>query len=436
MISSSKDYPYVNRLFLASFAGYVFIWYLQIGERIKPLGLIRFEHIYAVFLTIVAVFFIREKRFGSPLSVYIVAYIIALLIQIPFSYDPDISVLVFYDRIIKFSFMAFFIIVLVRSPTGLRYFLIAFLLACMKIGEEGLIGQITGGMVWQNQGVMRLHGVTSLYEHPNSLSGNAIGTIPFIYFLFPIAPILVKAALLVQSIFAVNIIMFSASRTGYVAVIAFILLNIKRNKAKMKIILSTILIILIFAQLAPVQYIERFQSIFTGQEAQGHSSQTRTQIIKDAWVIFLDHPLGVGIAAFPKIRRDTFGRSQDTHNLYLEVATNLGVQGFIAFFMFVIKMLMTIKTLINEFSRQIDMLKDKSEKSDIISHIKDLQLMKATSEAVYVFIILRLVLGFFGMDLYEIYWWFAFGLTVSLWNMKSYALEKTKKLQDLLVVEP
>jgi putative inorganic carbon (hco3(-)) transporter len=433
MISNSEDYPYVNRLFLAFFAGYVFIWYLQIGERIKPLGSIRFELIYALSLTVVALFFIKEKRFDSPLSGYIIAYIIALLIQIPFSYNYDASVFVFYNRIIKFSFMAFFIIVFVKSPTGLRYFLIAFMLACMKIGEEGLVGKITGGMMWENQGVMRLHGVTSLYAHPNSLAGNAIGTLPFIYYLFPVTPVIIKAALLVQSFFAGNIILFTGSRTGYIAFIAFFLVIIAKGKRKMKKVFLIILIAFICVPFLPAQYIERFTSTFTGQEKEWHSSETRKQILKDAWVIFLDHPLGIGVGAFPKIRWDTFGRFQDTHNLYLEVATNLGVQGFIIFFLFVLKMLKTLNSLKDEFSRQIDMLKNNNKDLKILSHVKDLQLMKATSEAVFVFILLRLALGLFGMDLYEVYWWFALGITVSLWNMNRYAYEKTVHLNHSMV---
>jgi putative inorganic carbon (hco3(-)) transporter len=427
MITRSEDYPYVSKLALILFAGYVITWYLQIGERIRPLGSIRFELIYALFLTCVAVS-ISGKKFDSPLSGYLIAYFFALLIQIPLSYDPETSILIFYNRIIKFSFLAFFIIVFVRSPTGLRYFLGAFFLACMKIGQEGLIGRITGGMIWESQGVMRLHGTTSLYAHPNSLSGNAIGTLPFILYLFAISPIFIKVALLLQSMFAANIILYTASRTGYVAILAFLLFLIGKNRANFRKMILIFIIAFICIQFLPEQYIGRFQSIFTGHEAEGHSSQTRIQILKDAVYILLTHPLGVGVAAFPKIRMDTFGRFQDTHNLYLEVATNLGIQGFIIFFLFVIKMLKLLKDLKNDFSQQITSLinaENKDQDTLIKSHIKDLKLMKATSESVYLFIILRLILGIFGMDLYEIYWWFAFGLTVSLWNMSKYAAEKT-----------
>ena len=64
----------------------------------------------------------------------------------------------------------------------------------------------------------------------------------------------------------------------------------------------------------------------------------------------------------------------------------------------------------------------------IKDHIGDLDLMKACCRAVYLFIIARLALGIFGMDLYEIYWWFSAGLTVALFNMNKYTEIKTKKL--------
>ena len=33
------------------------------------------------------------------------------------------------------------------------------------------------------------------------------------------------------------------------------------------------------------------------------------------------------------------------------------------------------------------------------------------------FIFIRLVMGFFGMDLYEVYWWFSAGLAIVLSNL-------------------
>jgi putative inorganic carbon (hco3(-)) transporter len=48
---------------------------------------------------------------------------------------------------------------------------------------------------------------------------------------------------------------------------------------------------------------------------------------------------------------------------------------------------------------------------------KDLQLIDATAVATSAFLVIRLVIGMFGMDLYEICWWFAIGTTFALYYM-------------------
>ena len=422
------QYPEISKPFLLIFCGYVIIWYLQIGGRIGVLGAIRFEFIYALILTYIALFLVRNIEISSPLNGYLVAYFIVLLIQVPLSQDFATSWTVFLNRIIKFAFMAFFIVAFVRSPQGLRYFLGAFLLACMKIGQEGYIGKITGSMIWENQGVMRLHGTTSLYAHPNSLSGNALGSLPFIYYLFPLSNLILKGVFLILALFAGIIILYTGSRTGYVGFLVFILMVILKSKNKTKMILVVMLISVIGLAFIPEQYAGRFVSIFTQTEVEGHSSEKRIEIIKDAWPIFFENPFGIGISAFPKVRMEKFGRFQDTHNLYLEVLTNLGIQGFIVFFLFVYKMLKTLKYLEDDLYRQIGSLTPRSENLVIAKHVKDLQIMHATSQGVYVFIVIRLALGLFGMDLYEIYWWFAFGLTIALWNINKISVARTNEL--------
>ena len=47
-------------------------------------------------------------------------------------------------------------------------------------------------------------------------------------------------------------------------------------------------------------------------------------------------------------------------------------------------------------------------------HLHELSYLRATAQAGAGFIVVRLVLGLFGMDYYEIYWWFAAGLVFVL----------------------
>jgi putative inorganic carbon (HCO3(-)) transporter len=120
------------------------------------------------------------------------------------------------------------------------------------------------------------------------------------------------------------------------------------------------------------------------------------------------------------------------------VATNLGVQGLIVFLFFVLKMMSSLNNgirSVKEQKRKIQQILDDVGKGtpyfiNAQKHKKDLDLIEATSRAVILFLIVRLALGVFGMDLYEIYWWFSLGLVVSLYNILKWSKIKTEKISS------
>lgn len=414
--SVTVEYPQISKSLLLLFCGYVVIWYLQIGYRMPSLGAIRFEFIYAAILTAIALFYTPKIDTKCPLLPYVLLYFLVIVIQIPFSHDFDTTWNVFVDRIIKFAFMAFFIISFVRSPSHLKYFIGAFLLACLKMGQEGLLGRITGAMIWENQGIMRLHGTTPLYMHPNSFSGMALGTLPFVFFLWPISNKYIRCALVTITILSFNIIIYTGSRTGYVGLFVFLFYIALTSKNKKKILIMYSLLFIITIPLIPADYIGRFDSIITEKDKEGDSIGARKEILEDAWQIFQKYPFGIGVSAFPKVRMEEFGRFQDTHNLYLEIATNLGIQGFIIVSLLIYKILTTLKQAKNSARESIDLI-IKSGNSHFKDIAEDLKFIEAVASATIAFIIIRLALGLFGMDLYEIYWWFAIGITFSTYSM-------------------
>jgi O-antigen ligase len=314
--------------------------------------------------------------------------------------------------------MSFFIVSFVRSPKHLKFFLAAFLLACLKMGQEGLIGRITGNLIWENQEVMRLHGSTPNYEHPNSFAGMALGTLPFIYYLWPLGNKYIKLLLMILGFLSLNIVIYTGSRTGYIGIFAFIGYIFALSNNKKKFLARFLLFSILAFPLVPSQYIERFNSIFADKEHEGGSTRARKEILEDAMQIFSAHPFGVGVSAFPKIRIETFGRSQDTHNLYLEIATNLGIQGLIVVCLLIFKLLITLHKIKLVAAELIaELCNNFKQHSNII--LDDLRLIEAVALATSAFVVIRLVLGLFGMDLYEIYWWFAIGVTLSLYSIIS-----------------
>lgn len=430
-------YPKFKPLIAALFFVYIGAHLLQAGIRSGFLGSIRFEFLVGTSLLALALAYKTPIKYPKqPISGYLVFFLICMAIQVPLSVDVQHSWNIFVDRVLKFSAMAIFIAKFVDNPRMLLVFLAAFLLSCFKMGQEGLLGQITGSLVWQNQGVMRLHGATPNYRHPNSFAGMAIGTLPFIYYLFPLCNKYLKMFLLALFAFAINIVVFSGSRTAYVAMMAFLGYVFYRSQYKLKASLVMVLVLIGAVVYMPDQYVARFESIFTGEEAEGDSDGKRLEILADAVEILADNPLGVGVAAFPIVRKQVFGRTQDTHNLYFEVATNLGIQGLIAFLLLItaiMKVLADNRQSLQKQLEKIDRIKVEkdSERDELVTaHKRNLELFIAVSKAITLYLIIRLVLGVFGMDMYEIYWWIVIGFVFALSKLVYISQSQTKALLE------
>jgi hypothetical protein len=409
-LGKSRSYARQESKFLVvATCVFIFSWYLQLGTRVDILGAIRFEFLLGTFLIICAVIkLLNERRAATPLKKPIALFFGILIFYTAFSYDQSQSWDTFYERVVKFSMLALFFTAFIRTEWALKMAIGAFLLAMMKLGQEGFIGWLTGGMVWQNQGIPRLHGQQGgLYGHPNSFSGMAVGCLPFIYYLFPVVNKIQKLALVGLLIGCVVIIIFTGSRTGYVATVLLALYFWWQREAtgKLKLLALAAIAAPIVLYLLPEDYIGRFESIFNPEQAEGGSTAARILIMKHSVEVFLSHPWGVGVSAFPSVRMEMFGKSQDTHNLYLELLTNLSLVGVIAFGYFVALIIRTNRGIESIIAASTTISDDRS------------RLLIALSRAVVAFIFARLFLGLFGMDTYEIYWWFAAGVTMSLWRI-------------------
>jgi len=435
---SKPEYPEFKPFLALIFFGYICAFFLQIGSRIDIFRTVRLEFSLALVLLIVAFTYnSRIKYPPSKIAGLIGVYLFFVVIQIPLSMDVSYSYDMFVDRFLKFSVMAIFIAKFVDNPKMVLVFLAGYLLSCFKMGEEGFVGNITGSMVWQNQGVMRLHGSTRMYAHPNSFAGMALGTMPFIYYLYPLYGKHIKIFLLIMLVFAINIVIFSASRTGYVGFFMLAMFVFWHSQYKNRFILITILAAIPAIMFMPEQYVGRFSSIFTGKEAEGRSTEARLTIIQNALAVFAKHPLGVGVAAFPVARERYYGLRQDTHNLYLEVATNLGIQGLIVFLLLFWAVAKGYSRLRSKLHLQIEAMQSLPDppegeaRTELQQHKKNLKLYLAVCCAVYMYLMLRLVLGIFGHDLYEIYWWIVLGFLFSLQKLNFIAEKITANYQQM-----
>lgn len=447
-VKSDTDYGRSPAWAAFLFCGYVLFFYLQGGYRIPALGAIRAELILGSVLGAVALTVLLQRRqqpalASTSIPKWIFGLLVIAVLMTVMSEAPNISVPVLTDRVLKFVLMAVFITAFVDSPSRLRWFLFAYLLSFFKMMQEGILGLFTGSLVWENQGTPRLHGATPNYEHPNSFSGTQLGTLPILLNLLPVVSKWWKVIVAAQALGAIAIVVTTGSRTGYVALLLWAGMAIWKSKSRVRAIFLALLAVTAALPLIPQDYYERFETIFTQQDAEGQSINMRKEILSDAWKIFSASPLGVGVGAFIDVRTRTFGRTQPTHNLYLEVACDMGVQGLILFLGFLICMLFHARRIANELDKQISQLPGPSHPLNLTaarrtamdSHLSDLTLMRAAARGVYGFLIIRMGLGLFGHDFYEIYWWFAAGLLMALSNMLPVASRRTAEYAELSPVE-
>jgi putative inorganic carbon (hco3(-)) transporter len=432
VVRKAADYiepPLPLFLLFLVYVGYI---YLQIGYRIPALGAMRLELVLGAILGPVAVvrFASSPVKGGGNVLGWTIALLLAMGIMVPLSQFPGESWNVFLNRGLKFAAYGLCIAAFVTSPRTLRWFIAVFLLCFLKMGQEGFFGTLDGSMIWQEQEIPRLRGPTPSYNHPNSFSGTQLGTLPFIFYIFPLLPWYLRAVLAVQALFCGNVILRTGSRTGYLGLIMAILTIIYQARSRVKAVLIVAAIAVIALPLVPSDYTARFTSIFTDKSEAGQDTSVgqRKEILADAIKIFEDHPFGIGVGAFPLMRTKVFGRAQDTHNLYLEIATNIGVQGFLVFTGFVLILAVASRRVQKRLSEQIAALEPLREREEVAAHVADLRFILACARATLVFLMIRLALGGFGMDLYEIYWWFMSGLMIALIRLEAAAAAKTDRL--------
>ena len=420
---------------------FTIIWWLEIGKRIDFLGKIRIEFLIGSILVSIAAVRINQGliRIFNPISKAIFGYLGILLFSLPFSVDMTISWDIYFNRVVKFSMMAFFMMVFIRNVFQLKLFFVSSFIAFFKVGQEAFYGKISGNMVWQSQGVMRLHGTQeTMFGHPNSLSGKFVGLFPFIWYFFPVIDRKWKILLSILIIFLINILIFTASRMGYISFLLALLFISLDSKRKIKSITLLIAIFCFSAVIVPEQYQERFLSSFTGEDKEGGSSRARKDLFFDSLQVFSENPFGVGINGFIVVQKRHGRNAQDTHNLYTQILSETGIQGFIAFCWLITVIfkqnklckneLISIKAKI-EYQLQSGVKLD-SYQVDIESFRNDVIVLSAICKAIQFFLIIRLVLGVFGHDLYEIYWWIAAGTVMAMHSCIRNIIQDFEKLSS------
>ncbi|MBN1493546.1 MAG: O-antigen ligase family protein [Candidatus Omnitrophica bacterium] len=389
---------------------YLIIFYIQPGSRIRSLGTLRIELVIGGLLLLIlfaqrGTKIFRKTKLNKAIALFFVSVCLSMGGAL-WTHTASHSIEVFIGML-KFFSIYIMIVATVDSEKKLKKFMIVYLGCIFILFTEPFLLSLQGMNFEYKQGVSHLFGVGQ-FAHYNSLGGITASNLSFMiqWFLFT-KNILFKILLLLFSAIGIRVIILTGSRTAYVGALVLALLAIFFGKYRIRnLIIVSVLGIIIYSFM-PDQYRDRFISIkqsvdVVEGEKINDSMYTRWQIIKDAWGVFLKYPIvGCGLDSFYQLRGKIYGRWQQSHNLYLQILTNLGIFGMVAF-LYLLRTL--FQYIVYTKNRLIMVGRHKSFTWHVLIGCQ-------------MFIIMRLAVGMFGHDLFENYWWLISGIVMACYSI-------------------
>ncbi len=426
------------------FIFYTVSLYTALGTRLSVLAAIRHELLVGLFLIGASAWILSNKpinlRYASPLLGSVVFFFFVLLMAVPFAYDPNLAWETFFEHVVKTSMFALFIATMVRTPRHVMLFTGFFLFSLFWLYQESVRGLITGDLYWYNQGIQRLHGSVNLYRNPNSLSAISVASLPFLQHLWPVARTRKhKILILVTGVLAIICIIFSGSRAGYLSTIILAGGWWLTSKNKLQILALGVVALVAVLAFFPDQYVGRFNTI--GEQQEGDASRAeRVQLMKDAYEVFKEHPMGVGLDCFILVNGPKTGRYLRAHNLWLQVASDLGILGVVGFLALVLSLFYVMRRLLKEADKLKLRLRAIYKASDQGPPMRkrareiweDLALMQGVTKAFQLYLVFLLFNGMFAHIMYKPAWWLLVGAMLGLNNAMQYSGQQIQALGRLV----
>ncbi|MDQ7837663.1 MAG: O-antigen ligase family protein [Thermodesulfobacteriota bacterium] len=339
---------------------------------------------------------------------YVLGLLMLGIITIPTSVWPGHSLDFLIGSYLKTLVFFFLMTRVLRQVKDLRKMVWAFMVSIFLIGLMSINAEIT-----------HYHAVTGMYD-PNDIALVMVCSLPFVIYFFKNTHGLGKIFLAICFVLIVMTIIMSASRGGFVGLVAtggyFFLKSRKNMKAQLLVV--AILVLIMFIHFAPDTYWDRISTIWNPQTECDETGGGRTEIWKKGLKIFLTHPiLGVGIDNFTTaygISLGTPGKWSAVHNSFLQIVVELGIVGLILF------VFLTFGTVL-KMRRLQKIWKDEKGFKDFIW----------LSHAIEVGMSGYIVSGFFLSQAYFDYLYFMLGLSVAMQKVAMHnilTLERTPVL--------
>jgi O-antigen ligase len=284
------------------------------------------------------------KSLGTPRGIALMFLVVWMVISVPFSVYPRQSFIFLTEHLWKLLVSLCIILAYGYTKESLDKMIWAFILA---VGIFGVIA-------FTNSATGRFSVVTAYDPNENALL--FVLAVPLVFWKMAALRGLKKIIMGCLLGLLVLGIVETQSRGGFLGLVAVTLVSLYQYKRATNIRIINVKIVAIVALVAGVlyfaggeQYTKRITTIFDSQSNYNYTEESgRLTIWRQGFELMLDNPfLGVGIDAFESALGRAFrmdeGKWQAAHNSFLQVGTELGFPGFIAFCFIIVSTMVQLK---------------------------------------------------------------------------------------------
>lgn len=278
---------------------------------------------------------------------YAIAFVGCAILSIPLGFWPGGSVEVFFDLLGKSLVVFILIASVVDTPRRLKI-LIGSMIGFGTVAAVYAVIQYRTGML--DPTGQRIAGFQSpLATNPNDLAltlnillGLGLGLLPVVHRRHRRMLLMAAIGFLLAGIVA------SFSRGGFVTLgvvgIAWAVQAVRTRGIKAIGIL--LLVALVFAVVAPPEYVNRLATIFDAEADESGSASERWEVMATALGYIAERPLfGMGLGNSRHVTVVRGGLDREAHNAYLKAGAELGVVGLAVYVLFVLSAYTAARTV-------------------------------------------------------------------------------------------
>ena len=299
----------------------------------------------------------HENFFPRSPEVHLLALFIFLCaLSIPFSLWPGGSLGLLFGNYLKS--LAFFLLIaqLLSSLAAFNRMIWYMLICCFIVALTAIAGYQEGNLV---EGYRMQGAGGGLTLNPNDFALTINLMLPFAFALYSLGDKLIKKGFCIAFIvIAVAAIMLTYSRAGFITLVIVLALSfwkLVKQGQRMKYVLPFVLVVAVFALLAPQNYTERLSAITDFSKDRAGSGQAREDAMTAALEVIAENPLlGVGMGMNVLALNDKGLYWAHVHNVYLQIASEIGVIGMVVFILLLVKLLKSLRQIQGKFKGDSD----------------------------------------------------------------------------------